>query len=133
MDETYKERLHQLEDEANRINAFLAPPDHEPDPKAISERLTKISGYNARTGEMLAEAEWILSKWKGEELEKILKENPNLPANAQKTIVEANCADAIKVCRLIERTNRATVHSGEVGITQLSYAKEEMSLSRKGY
>ena len=132
MDPMYIERLRGMEDEANRINAFLAD-DHQSDPDAISQRLSLISGYNARTGEMLAEAEYILSIWKGEVLEQLLELDPKMPANTQKTLVEAKCAYGIKVCRLLERTNRSTVHSGEVGITQLSYAKEEMSLSRKGY
>lgn len=132
MDEMYIEKLRRMEDEANQINAFLAD-DHKSDPDSISQRLSLISGFNARTGEMLAEAEYILSIWKGEVLEQLLLEDPKMPANTQKTLVEAKCAYGIKVCRLLERTNRSTVHSGEVGITQLSYAKEEMSLSRKGY
>lgn len=132
MDEMFLEKLRRMEDEANKINAFLAD-DHQSDPDSISRRLTQISGYNARTGEMLAEAEYILSIWKGEVLNNLLAEDPKMPANTQKTLVEARCAYGIKVCRLLERTNRSTVHSGEVGITQLSYAKEEMSLSRKGY
>lgn len=132
MDEMFIEKLRRMEDEANKINAFLAD-DHQSDPDSISRRLTQISGYNARTGEMLAEAEYILSIWKGEVLGDLLAEDPKMPANTQKTLVEARCAYGIKVCRLMERTNRSTVHSGEVGITQLSYAKEEMSLSRKGY
>lgn len=132
MDDMFIEKLRRMEDEANKINAFLAD-DHQSDPDSISRRLTQISGYNARTGEMLAEAEYILSIWKGEALNNLLAEDPKMPANTQKTLVEARCAYGIKVCRLLERTNRSTVHSGDVGITQLSYAKEEMSLSRKGY
>ena len=60
MDDMFIEKLRRMEDEANKINAFLAD-DHQSDPDSISRRLTQISGYNARTGEMLAEAEYILS------------------------------------------------------------------------
>ena len=132
MDEMYINRLRDMEDEVNRINAYLAQ-DAPTDPDAISLRLSKISGFNARTGEMLADAEYIVSLWKGEVLKRLLDEDPKMPANTQKTYVEAECAYGIKVCRLIERANRSTVHCGEIGITQMSFAKEEMSLSRKGY
>ena len=132
MDKMYHERLRRMEDEVNMINAYLRQ-DAPTDPDEISQRLSRISGFNARTGEMLAEAECIVSKWKGEVLEELIKEDPKMSANTQKTLVESRCADGIKVVRLIERANRATVHSGEIGITQMSFAKEEMSLSRKGY
>ena len=132
MDEMYINQLRDMEDEANRINAYLAGAAPS-SPEEMLQRLSSISGYNARTGEMLAQAEYIVSLWKGEVLKALLKEDPKMPANTQKTLVEAECAYGIKVCRLLERTNRATVHSGEIGITQMSYTKEEMSLSRKGY
>ena len=121
-----------MEDEVSQINAFLKS-WHDAGPDTMQARLTTISGFNARTGEMLAEAEYILSLWKGEVLEELLKDDPKMPANTQKTLVESKCAYGIKVVRLIERANRATVHSGEIGVTQMSFAKEEMSLTRKGF
>lgn len=122
--------LTQLEAEARSILAYLKS---SYEPSQLQERLTKLTGYNARTGEMLAEAEYILTKQKGEVLDRILAENPKMSANQQKVAVEAECAYTIKVVRLIERTNKATVHGGEVNITQAYCEKENMSLTRKGY
>lgn len=132
MDEMYINRLRDMEDEVSRINAFLkdsAPHDLE----SLQERLSTITGFNARTGEMLADAEYILALQRGEALGKLLDADPKMPAGQQKTMVDAECAYATKVCRLIERANRSTVHAGESYVTLVSSAKEEMSLSRKGY
>ena len=132
MDQMYYTKLRDMEDEVARINAYLNAPAPK-DPDSLTERLSQISSYNARTGEMLADAEYILAIQKGESLNRLLLSDPKMPANQQKTMVEAECAYAIRVCRLIERANRSCVHAGEACITMVSLAKEEMSLSRKGY
>ena len=132
MDQMYIDQLRELEDEASRIIAFLKD-DMPRDPEQLIRRLSQISAYNARTGEMLADAEFILNLQRGEALDKLLLEDPKMPANQQKTLVDAMCAEAIRVNRLIERANRSAVHAAEAGITLVSYSKEEMSLSRKGY
>jgi len=132
MNEMYYNQLRDMEDEVSRINAFLNTPAPS-DLDALTERLSQITGLNARTGEMLADAEYILTLQRGVELDKLLKDDPKMPANQQKILVDAECAYAIKVCRLIERANRACVHAGEAYVTLVSSAKEEMSLSRKGY
>lgn len=60
-------------------------------------------------------------------------DDPKMPAGQQRVLVDAECAYAIKVQRLIERANRSATHAQEACITQVSYAKEEMSLARKGF
>ena len=132
METRYSEKLKRLEHEAAEIIDFLNDPAPK-DPDALTKRLSTISAYNARTGEMLADAEYILTCQRGEELEGLLDDDPKMPASQQKTLVDARCADAIRVCRLIERANRACVHAMEACITLVSFAKEDMSLARKGY
>jgi len=132
MDEVYIDQLRDMEDEVARINEYLNAPAPK-EPGALTERLAKVSAFNARTGEMLADAEYILTLQRGEVLSELLSVDPKMPANQQKTLVDAKCAYAIKVCRLIERANRSAVHAGEALITLVSMAKEEMSLTRKGY
>ena len=132
MDQMYYDQLRDMEDEVARINAYLSSPAPR-DPDALTERLSQISSYNARTGEMLADAEYILALQRGESLHRLLIDDPKMPAGQQKTLVDSECAYATKVCRLIERANRACVHAGEACITLVSFSKEEMSLSRKGY
>lgn len=132
MEEVYINQLHDLEDEVSRINAFLNAPAQR-DLESLTERLSTITGLNARTGEMLADAEYILALQRGEALARLLEEDPKMPAGQQKTMVDSECAYATKICRLIERANRSTVHAGEAYVTLVSSAKEEMSLSRKGY
>lgn len=127
-----QKRLESLEAEVGVINTYLKT-NYATDPETLQQRLIDVSAYNARTGEMLAEAEYILTKAKGEALTELLEKNPGISANQQKVMVEAACAYAIKVVRLIERANRATVHTGEFTITQSYVEKENMSLTRKGY
>ena len=130
MEQDELKTLQGLEKEAREILAFLKS---EYTPAELQDRLSIVAGYNARTGEMLAEAECILAKQKGEVLDRLLESDPKMSANQQKVATEAKCAYAIMVCRLIERANRATVHGGEIGITQAYVEKENMSLTRKGY
>lgn len=132
MEQMYHDQLRDLEDEASRIIAFLKD-DMPRDPDQLTQRLSDISALNARTGEMLADAEYILTVQRGEVLSRLLDEDPKMPAGQQKTLVDAECAYAIKVARLIERANRSAVHAAEAGVTLVSFAKEDMSLSRKGY
>ena len=128
--EDYTSQLLVLEDEAKKILSWLKEPYSV---GQLQERLTQLSAYNARTGEMLAEAEYILTRMKGDALNELLSRDPKMSANQQKISVESACANAIRVVRLIERANKSTVHGGEIGIT-LSYCeKENMSLTRKGY
>ena len=132
MDEMYINQLRDLEDETNRINAFLNSSPGR-DPESLMDRLSALSGFVARTGEMLADVEYILTVWRGEALSRLLMDDPKMPAGQQRVLVDAECAYAIKVQRLIERANRSATHAQEACITQVSYAKEEMSLARKGY
>lgn len=132
MNPTFLSRLRSLEDEVQVINAYLKAPAPK-SPEELIERLSNLSSYNARTGEMLAEAEYLLTLQRGEELDALLSSDPKMPAGQQKTMVDAKCSYAIMVCRLIERANRAAVHAAEACVTLVSFAKEEMSLSRKGY
>ena len=122
MDLMYINQLRDMEDEVARINAFLAAPAPK-DLSALTERLSTITGINARTGEMLADAEYILALQRGEVLARLLEADPKMPAGQQKTMVDAECAYATKVCRLIERANRSTVHAGEAYVTLVSSAK----------
>lgn len=128
--EDYTSQLLVLEDEAKKILSWLKEPYSV---GQLQERLTQLSAYNARTGEMLAEAEYILTRMKGDALNELLSRDPKMSANQQKIAVESACAEAIRVVRLIERANKSTVHGGEIGITQAYCEKENMSLTRKGY
>lgn len=128
--EDYTSQLLVLEDEAKKILSWLKEPYSV---GQLQERLTQLSAYNARTGEMLAEAEYILTRMKGDALNELLSRDPKMSANQQKISVESACANAIRVVRLIERANKSTVHGGEIGITQAYCEKENMSLTRKGY
>ena len=132
MDKIHANKLKIMEREVAEILDFLNEQAPE-SPTQLTERLSTISAYNARTGEMLADAEYILTIQRGEELDKLIAFDPKMPASQQKTMVDARCADAIRICRLIERANRSCVHAMEACITLVSFSKEEMSLSRKGY
>lgn len=78
--------------------------------KAILEAPEKDIDYNellVSTGQMFAEAEYILVQRRERELDELLKAKPTMSANEQKVKVEARCAKEQRVVRRIEQINRA--------------------------
>lgn len=105
-------------------------------PEEIQERISTLSVYMARSGEMLAKAKQNLRKKKaseiGETIVKIAKQNC-LSAKAQNALVEAIAEEEAFLVDWIERINRTCTHQIDALRSLLSYEKENLRLERTGY
>lgn len=59
------------------------------------------------TGNMFAEAEYILAQKRANVLSKLLESKPMMSANEQKIMVEARCAKEARLVRQCEQLNKA--------------------------
>lgn len=122
----------QLRAEAERIQAFLEITVSD-DPHEQVARLSDMSVYMARTGRMLAEASCLRDRavaavYAGEG-RAILK----MPATVARKFVDSQTADENELVIWIDRLNRSCTHCAENLRTQISFAKQQLELTRKGY
>lgn len=79
------------------ISAILEAPDENTDMEALL----------MRTGQMFAQAEYILVQKRASVLNGLLEHKPSMSANEQKVMVDARCAREARLVRQIEQTNKA--------------------------
>lgn len=60
-----------------------------------------------KTGQMFAEAEFILAQKRAAVLHELLERKPQMSANEQKIMVDARCAREARLMRQIEQYNKA--------------------------
>lgn len=122
----------QLRAEAERIQAYLEITASD-DPNELAARLSDLNVYLARTGKMLAEASCIrdraVAAVYAEEARAIFK----MPATVARRFVESQTADQNALVVWLDRLNRACTHQSENLRTQISFAKQQLELTRKGY
>lgn len=125
-------KLNELMGIAQEIQDFLEFKVSD-EPNILVDRLSEINSYIAISGKLLADAKYILD----EKMEKAFvvydeKITSMSPSVATKFITSL-CKDENYLVNWSERLNRSLVHIGDNTRTQVSWAKEEMSLTRKGY
>jgi hypothetical protein len=102
----------------------------------IQERISIISVYLARTGEMLADAKRSLRRKKSSEISeaiiKIAKESC-LSAKVQNTLLESIAEDEAYLVDRLDRMNAACTHQLDSLRSLLSYEKEQLRLTNTGY
>ena len=120
--------------EAQEIQDFLeSVPDNNEDPNELAIRLTYLNNYMARSGKMLADAKQMqdsaISAAYAEHSKAILK----MPATiAMKFIASQTVAENYLV-NWLDRINRTCTHQSDNIRIQISFAKKQMSLTRRGY
>ena len=128
----YTEELEVLSIIAQKIQGFLEE-DFDESPNALVERLGIINSYLAVSGKALADAKLIQDKQAqlifAEELKSITK----MPATIASKFITSQNADANYVVNWLDRLNRGLVHIGDNTRTQISFAKEELRLTKQGY
>ena len=128
----YTEELEVLSIIAQKIQGFLEE-DFDESPNALVERLGIINSYLAVSGKALADAKLIQDKQAqlifAEELKSITK----MPATIASKFITSQNADANYVVNWLDRLNRSLVHIGDNTRTQISFAKEELRLTKQGY
>lgn len=102
-------------------------------PKELVERLTDINVYMARSGKLLADAK----AYQDQVTANVYAEHKDflsrIPATIGLRFVSSQCVTANQIVTWLDRINRSLVHAGDNIRTQISYAKQDMVLQRKGY
>ncbi|MBQ9253273.1 MAG: hypothetical protein IJ180_00695 [Bacteroidales bacterium] len=128
-----KEEKQLYTDQLQEIQDFLYEEfgDHNTD--LLVERLTKMNSYLAMVTELyprLVEIQQAdLQVAYQQNIEWIFK----APATVANRYIESQTINANKLVNWSERINRAIVHISENMRTQISYAKQQMVLTRTGY
>lgn len=103
------------------------------DPKELVQRLTDINIYLARSGKLLADAKAFQDSVMAGVYEKHSAFISRVPATIATKFVSSQCVTANQIVTWLDRINRTLVHAGDNIRTQISFAKQDMALQRKGY
>ncbi len=124
-----------LKDEAQEIQSYLEISCSN-NPDEIQDRISTLSVYLARSGEMLAKAKRDYNKKVSSEIGntivKIAKEQC-LSATAQNALVKSIAEDEQFLVDWLERINRTCTHQIDALRSLLSYEKEHLRISKTGY
>ncbi len=120
--------------EAQEIQNFLeSVPDNNEDPNELAIRLTYLNNYMARSGKMLADAKMMqdsaVAAAYAEHTKSILK----MPATIAQKFIASQTVNENYLVNWLDRINRTCTHQSDNIRTQISFAKEQMSLTRRGY
>lgn len=102
-------------------------------PKELVQRLTDINVYMARSGKMLADAKALQDTITAKVYDEHKEFIGRVPATVAMKFVSAQIVTANQLVNWLDRINRTLVHAGDNIRTQISFAKQDMSLQRKGY
>ena len=128
-----KEEKQLYTDQLQEIQDFLYEEVDDHNTDLLVERLTMMNSYLAMVTELyprLVEIQQTdLQVAYQQNIEWIFK----APATVANRYIESQTIDANKLVNWSERINRAIVHISENMRTQISYAKQQMVLTRTGY
>jgi len=118
----YTEELDKLKIIAQKIQDFLEE-DFDENPNILVERLGTINTYLAVSGKALADAKLI------QDNNLIMK----MPATIATKFIGSQAYEVNFIVNWLDRINKSLVHTGDNLRTQISYAKEELRLTKQGY
>lgn len=102
-------------------------------PKELVKRLTDINVYMARSGKLLADAKAYQDQVTANVYASHMEFISRVPATVAIKFVAAQSVTANQLVTWLDRINRSLVHAGDNIRTQISYAKQDLALQRKGY
>lgn len=102
-------------------------------PKELNQRLTDINVYMARSGKMLADAKALQDSITAKVYDEHKEFLGRIPATVAIKFVTSQTVTANQLVNWLDRINRTLVHAGDNIRTQISFAKQDMALQRKGY
>lgn len=103
------------------------------DPHELVQRLTDINVYMARSGKLLADAKAYQDQVTANVYARHTDFISRVPATVAIKFVSAQCVTANHLVNWLDRINRSLVHAGDNIRTQISFAKQDLALQRKGY
>ena len=109
--------------EIEDIAGYCSTTYDETNGEELSERLTTLDVYLARTAVMLSDSLKIYNYKLGVETEKLLKRKSSITPSVLNNIVKGKCSIEGRVLKLCERLNRTITHQLDAIRTQLSYIK----------
>lgn len=103
------------------------------DPHELVQRLTDINVYMARSGKLLADAKAYQDQVTANVYARHTDFISRVPATVTIKFVSSQCVTANHLVNWLDRINRSLVHAGDNIRTQISFAKQDLALQRKGY
>lgn len=105
-------------------------------PEEISDRISQLMSYMARSGEMLAQAKRLLRSRKSVEIRNTIMtvaKAERLSASVQNALLDSVCEQEAFLAEWLERVNKSCTHQIEGLRSLLSYEKEGLRLTKTGY
>lgn len=102
-------------------------------PQELVQRLTDINVYMARSGKLLADAKLLQDNAMNEVYDRHVDFICRVPATIASKFTTSKLADVNYLVNGLDRINRTSVHQGDNIRTQISFAKQDLALQRKGY
>jgi hypothetical protein len=99
----------------------------------VVDRAKALEYYMARSGKMLADAEYHRDKFMSSEILKIIEDivkGTNTPASTVNKLVDSIAKDYNYLVKWVDRLNRSCTHSHQFCITLISKMKAEMQMNR---
>lgn len=125
-------RLKDLLDEAQVIQDFLEEPVNE-EPNALSEKLSMMCVYMARSGNMLADAKYLQDVERDKVFTEYYDEISSMPATIASKLIDSKTSEVNYLVNWLDRINRACTHQADSIRTIFSYVKENLKMTRNGY
>lgn len=119
--------------ELQAMQDFLEQNTTSFEPDGLVARLGEINTYMARSGKLLADLQFRQELDVKATFDKEYNAIVKLSATLGKKYVEACCADINHLVNWVDRINKTSKHHGDNIRTQVSFAKEQLALTRKGY
>lgn len=121
-----------LYEESMQIQSFLEITASD-NPAELIQRLTDINAYMARSGKLLADAKLMQDNVTASAYRQHSGFISTMPATVATKFIGSQAADVNYLVNMLDRVNRTCVHQADNIRTQISFAKQELALQRKGY
>ena len=105
----------------------------EDNPVALVDRLTDVNVFMARSGMLLAQAKKLQDDATAMVFALDANRVDKMTTTMANKFISAQTSDVNSLVNMLDRQNRAFVHQGDNLRTQISFAKQEVELQRRGY
>ncbi len=112
----------EIQKELEEIIGFISCFYNKDNGNEVSERITNLNVYLARTSVLLSEAQFLFDERFAKETEKLIG-NELLTASTINNLAKSRCATEKKLLTLVDRINSTITHQLDSIRSQLSYLK----------
>lgn len=126
------DNVKELFTECQEIQDYLEQKASE-EPNELTDRISNICIYMARSGNMLAEAKYIQDMCRQMVFEKYANDISEMSATIANKFIESQLAEVNMLVNWIDRINKSCTHQADSLRTIMSYVKENLKLTKGGY